>query len=683
MPELRPLPIGVLLRRLVREFQREGKVFDLPAASFWRGSDEVSMGVRCHGKPAGTPFGPAAGPHTQMAQNIVLGWLVGARIIELKTIQINDRLTIPRPCIDATNVGYNVEFSQELRLEQSLEEYVKAWMLVRMIEHLGLLGVPARRGPTPADALPHFYDCIFDLSCGYDLQGIASPRVQWFIRSMMDASEEIERLKRQIPDEFAELRQIDYDPHIVSTATLSTFHGCPPNEIEGIVEHLLRVNGLHVVIKMNPTMLGRDRVETLLHEQLGFEEIRVNPAAFESGLGFEESIRLVRRLRSVGREHGLQVGVKFTNTLEVLNHREFFPKSEKIMYMSGAPLYPMALELAYRFREAYLATATDAWDASVPISFSAGVDKHNFADCVAAGMVPVTVCTDLLKQGGYARALDYLKALSSRMSELGTRTIAEFIMASAGAGDGPEAAALRNHEAAWQRALADPHYTKAKNSLVPKRIGTRLWLFDCISCDKCIPVCPNNANFYYHVPKQEIPYRNYEWSEDGTWRAVDGETFAIKKPHQIANFGQFCNECGNCDTFCPEYGGPYIEKPTFFACRKDWEEFRTYDGFFVEHAPEGDCLCGRIRGEIYALRVPHRSPSTAAGSEAHEFETPAGLFAIHPVTLQASPLELRARSGKLDVGLYLMLRTLLEGVLDAGKINYINAAFPELLAREP
>jgi len=34
---------------------------------------------------------------------------------------------------------------------------------------------------------------------------------------------------------------------------------------------------------------------------------------------------------------------------------------------------------------------------------------------------------------------------------------------------------------------------------------------------------------------------------------------------QIACYADFCNECGNCDTFCPEYGGPYIKKPTLFA----------------------------------------------------------------------------------------------------------------------
>ncbi|MGC8841845.1 MAG: glutamate synthase, partial [Candidatus Sumerlaeaceae bacterium] len=453
MPELKPLPFATLLRRLVYEYEREKKIFDLPATKFWRGAEGVSFGVRSHGKPAGTPFGPAAGPHTQMAQNIVLSWLAGARIIELKTIQINDRLTIPRPCIDATNVGYNVEFSQELRLEESLEEYVKAWMLIQIAERLGVLNVTPRQEPTQPEGMPHFYDCIFDLSCGYNLEGIASDRVTWFIRSMIDASAEIERLRRQIPTEFRALLDVEFDPHIVSTATLSTFHGCPPHEIEGIVEHLLRVHGLHVVIKMNPTMLGRERVEELLHRVLGFEDIQPNPEAFESGLQFDEAIGLVRRLRKLAYERGLDVGVKFTNTLEVVNHRDFFPPSEKIMYLSGAPLYPMAVELAHKFREAYVATATEPWEAELPISFSAGVDKHNFADCVAAGMVPVTVCTDLLKPGGYGRAIDYLQALANEMKSLGCESIEDFILRASGTTFDRRTASSANLRRAWEKAL--------------------------------------------------------------------------------------------------------------------------------------------------------------------------------------------------------------------------------------
>ncbi|GIS37006.1 MAG: hypothetical protein Ct9H90mP9_0360 [Pseudomonadota bacterium] len=49
----------------------------------------------------------------------------------------------------------------------------------------------------------------------------------------------------------------------------------------------------------------------------------------------------------------------------------------------------------------------------------------------------------------------------------------------------------------------------------------------------------------------------------------------LEKKHQIANFADFCNECGNCDIFCPEDGGPYVLKPRFFGSRESFREFRT------------------------------------------------------------------------------------------------------------
>ena len=134
MAELVPLSLPLLLRRAFLEYQREGKIFDLPKSKFFRGIPGIDFSVDFHGHRASTPLGPAAGPHGQLAQNIVLSWLGGSRIIELKTVQILDELKIPRPCIDIANVGYNVEWSQELKLEQSLREYVGAAMFLEILK---------------------------------------------------------------------------------------------------------------------------------------------------------------------------------------------------------------------------------------------------------------------------------------------------------------------------------------------------------------------------------------------------------------------------------------------------------------------------------------------------------------------------------------------------------------------
>ena len=64
---------------------------------------------------------------------------------------------IPRPCTLKT-IGYNVEWSQELKLEQSLHEYVRA-MLIEILKASGKLKMA-----------PGFGEVIYDMSVGYDLK---------------------------------------------------------------------------------------------------------------------------------------------------------------------------------------------------------------------------------------------------------------------------------------------------------------------------------------------------------------------------------------------------------------------------------------------------------------------------------------------------------------------------------
>ena len=142
MAELVPIPFPVLIRRLKRELAEKKAVFHLPRWRFFADAKGRDLGTSIAGHRAATPFGPAAGPHTQLAQNIVLSWLAGGRVIELKTVQVLDRLEIGRPCIDMATVGFNIEWSQELKLEQSLEEYVKAAMLIEMAKAEGLAPRP-------------------------------------------------------------------------------------------------------------------------------------------------------------------------------------------------------------------------------------------------------------------------------------------------------------------------------------------------------------------------------------------------------------------------------------------------------------------------------------------------------------------------------------------------------------
>ena len=590
MVDLNPCPFPILVTRMFEELAQKRAIFDLPESKFFLGDRTHDLSVRFHGRRAASPLGPAAGPHSQLAQNIVLAWLGGSRIIELKTVQILDQLEIPRPCIDMRNIGYNVEWSQELLLRQSLEEYVKASMLIDMLA-------------SQLDLEDDFDAVIYDMSVGYDLAGIQSAPVQEFIRGMMEATALVERFAKEIPEQYAHLRSLPFRTKLSDTLTLSTFHGCPPDEIEKIIDYLLRTVGLNCVIKLNPTLLGEAEVARLLNADMGYGEIRVPSAAFVKDTSWDQAVGFIERLRATAGGLGLGLGVKFSNTLIVEHDGVFLPATEKEKYLSGPPLHVLATHLVWRLRERF--------GNEVPISFSAGIDRTNFPDAVALGLTPITVCTDLLKPGGYARQAGYARALIERMDAIGARTIEEFIIGTAGQSPSGQAsigqastgkaaldAAILHNTKEYVRGLAaDPHYSLAGNAKLPKKVGTSLELFDCLACDKCIPVCPNDANFAMTVTPREVMAYSLR-DVDGSWEAEDHGTVALAKKHQIANFADFCNECGNCDIFCPEDGGPYVlEKPRFFGTfEADWtaSSSLSHDGFYMERAETTQTVHGRF-----------------------------------------------------------------------------------------
>lgn len=656
MAELVPIPLPLLLRRAFLEYRREGKIFDLPQGKFFRGLPGLDLSVDFHGHRAATPLGPAAGPHGQLAQNIVLSWLGGARIIELKTIQILDELKIPRPCIDAANVGYNVEWSQELKLEQSLGEYVSAAMFLEILKASQLLGedIPA--------------ETVFDMSAGYNLEGIRSPRVRHWLGSMKNATAVIDQLRTGLTGEMRRYRDLPFPTCISDSISLSTFHGCPAGEIEGIAEFLMAEMGCHVCVKLNPTLLGMPETEHLLHEVLGYREIVLDPAAFGNDLQWDEAVDLIPRLSRRAAVLGKSLSVKFSNTLVVKNHKGVF--QDERMYMSGPPLHVLAMRLVEKFREQVREP--------IPISFSGGLDAHNMASAVAMNLVPVTTCTDLLRPGGYGRLIRYLDNLGDRMRELGVTRIADFVLhyrgQAAAAGGDLHRAGLLNTPILAAEAMADPRYRWERNKGVPRKIGSRLWLYDCIDCDKCVPVCPNDANFVYEAPAAAIQYDNYELSADAI-RSLPGGVLRIVKAHQLANYADACNECGNCDIFCPEDGGPQRAKPRFFSSLETYQKHAGPNGFFIDwetgKAEHGPAIYGVLDGKSYVLTLYPLADRAWFDTETEEVEI--GLSDGRPLRWQ--PKGGTGRTTRtLDMLPYLKLKLLADSIGDPRHVHFANVA---------
>jgi len=107
-------------------------------------------------------------------------------------------------------------------------------------------------------------------------------------------------------------------PNISDSITLSTMHGCPPQEIESICEYLITEKKLHTFVKLNPTLLGFDKVRNILDGQ-GFLHIALSRESFDKDLQFAKAIPMLKRLAQVAESEKRNFGIKLSNTLAVMN----------------------------------------------------------------------------------------------------------------------------------------------------------------------------------------------------------------------------------------------------------------------------------------------------------------------------------------------------------------------------
>ncbi len=130
-----PISIKQLLQIILKEYNNSQSIFGIPEELFFNPVKDNLFKVEQFNQSIDSPLGVAAGPHSQMAQNIIVSWLMGARYIELKTIQTLDELEIAKPCIDMQDEGYNCEWSQELKIKESFNEYLNAWIIIHILNN--------------------------------------------------------------------------------------------------------------------------------------------------------------------------------------------------------------------------------------------------------------------------------------------------------------------------------------------------------------------------------------------------------------------------------------------------------------------------------------------------------------------------------------------------------------------
>ncbi len=455
-----------LLGSALQEYEHTESIFGIHRSLFYQPKSDSPCATEMFGSYLATPIGPAAGPHTQLARNIISAWLSGGRFIELKTVQIMDELTIPRPCIDMEDEGYNVEWSQELKLEQSVREYINAWAAIHILRRV--LGFE--------NVVP--FGTIFNMSVGYNLKGIKEPRMLRFMDTLTDATEEINKIRETLTEKWPEFSDIEIPTCLTNSVTLSTMHGCPPDEIEQIAHYLLEERGLHTIVKVNPTLLGKDRVMQILHSELGFHDIDIPDSVFDHDLQYERAVRMIEELKKRAAARGLFFGVKLSNTLAMANHRGVLPGEE--MYMSGRALYPITMSLFDKLMREF--------DGDLNVSYAGGADALNVIDILSSGACPVTSASDLLQPGGYSRLLQYIDNLERAFAERGVTSLAELSRDK-----------LANLAYAASAARGDRRYNKEYHPYGLPKVSSALPAFDCITAP-CTAACP---------VEQDVP--DYAW----------------------------------------------------------------------------------------------------------------------------------------------------------------------------
>lgn len=477
-----PIELKQLLQIIFKELENNKSIFGIPDEMFFKPSDSNPFQTEVFNQKIATPIGVAAGPHSQMSQNIIGAWLMGGRYIELKTVQTLDELEVAKPCIDMQDEGYNCEWSQELKIKQSFNEYLNAWIAIHILHHkFGFKGN---------------IDTIFNMSVGYNLEGILQDNVQWFFEKMNNCESELKAKISEIEDIYPEIKNIDIPSQISDNITLSTMHGCPADEIESIASYLLSKKKLHTYVKLNPTLLGPEMLRNILNKTSNFKT-NVPDIAFEHDLKYPDALNIISALQSVAKKENLQFGLKLTNTLESANNKDVFGSDVDMMYMSGRSLHPLSINLANKLNKDL--------KGEIPFSFSAGADAFNVSDVLACSFKTVTVSSDLLKPGGYMRLNQYFEEIQKSLDKTNAKDIQNLITTAA-KNENLDSARAINLENYAKEVLESKKYKREYIVSPDIKTNRNLGYFDCIAAP-CKDTCATNQdipNYMYHTAKGDF-----------------------------------------------------------------------------------------------------------------------------------------------------------------------------------
>jgi putative selenate reductase len=158
----------------------------------------------------------------------------------------------------------------------------------------------------------------------------------------------------------------------------------------------------------------------------------------------------------------------------------------------------------------------------------------------------------------------------------------------------------------------------------------------CLDCDAfcslCVGVCPNLALQTYRTAPLDLSVPQLS-VDGGDIRVGAGKPYRVAQAFQVAVLTDFCNECGNCTTFCPTAGLPYRDKPRLYLDRQEFEAQQD-NAFMVFKDTDRWAMDARWQGATHRIELngtlDYSGPSFRAQLNPDTFE-------IQQASLNAGP----------------------------------------------
>lgn len=438
--QITPIPFRELMRWITTEYQQNGSVFGV-AKPFQATPRKLPI----FGEYIETPIGPAAGPHTQFAQNIVAAYFAGARFFELETVGTEP--VEGTALIDAEDECSHNGCPSSLPAEEAFAEYVKAWCACKIMAKVYGLGDGE--------------GFVFHMSVAGDSAALQSDVINTYLDHMADASGTAEFndcltvLKEFFPEESAYIDTIS--PRISRSVTLAADVKASAEDIEQAAVYLMQEKKLHLFVKCAPVLLGCEYARYML-SQLEYHAIQLDDRDFLNCMDYESAVALFARLQALANETGLEFGVKMGGSLPIAGS-----DGEK-RYLSGKALYALTATMTYQL-------ARDLKDHRVRISYAGGADAFHAAPLFECEVWPITMASTILKPGGYQRFTQIAYQLVPNMY---------------GAFGRIDVHSLRN---TVQSMLSDMHLIKINQEKPNYKLNKSVPLLDCFTAP-CKQACP-------------------------------------------------------------------------------------------------------------------------------------------------------------------------------------------------